>query len=157
MTLTHSVAADRLIQYLDSGHLLRGAWCMGTRGPDGYEYACTLVAMVPDVGDGDYSACPASLLPPWMARMTPWFDDAGSNDAHPTKIRRLAACIRRSGTLTPEQWIRLDYTFRRIAVTEARTHCPATAANALSAIDAVLAMLDRAIHGDVPTDRKSVV
>ena len=149
-TLTHPAAAERIERYLDRDAILRGQWHDGPLGPDGYERACLLVAAVPEVGKGKYDACPASLMPPWLAYFTPWIDDAGSTDPErrEAKIRRYAGLLRRSAVLTPEAWSRLDYRVRRIAVLEARSHCPASEVAVLAATDAVVSLLDRAISGE---------
>lgn len=95
------------------------------------------------------SACPATLMPKWAAEMIPWMDDAPSAETWPDLMRRLGGLIDRA---TPATWSRrLQATWCRIAVVEARTHCPANETRALAAIDVVVALLDRAIAGDEPS------
>lgn len=148
-TVTHEEAAARIERYLERNAILRGKWFGGGRGDDGYERACLLVAAVPEVGRGDYSACPASLLPEWMARLTPWLDDNGSDDRHTEIVRRYAGLLRRSNVLTPPAWERLDYRVRRVALAEARKH--AEGPSVLDVVDRVLGLLDRAIAGGAPS------
>lgn len=151
ITTTHEAAADRIIKHFERGTLLRMDWIDGS--PDdtlGYERACLLVAAAPEVGDGHFEKCPVSLMPQWLAHLTPGMDDNVSIAYWPDMVREYALCLRRSGVLTPEQWQRLDYTARRIAVVEAmkRTRNEVV----MSACRAVVALLDRAIGGDAPSD-----
>lgn len=149
--VTHEQAADRIEKYFREGRLLRHEWMSGERTGNGYERACLLVAAVPEVGYGNYSACPASLMPAWMVHLTPWLDDAPSEEAWPEIVSEYAWCLRRSGVLTQEAWRRLDYRCRLVAIDESRTHAGTTKA-VLSAIDGVRDLLARAIGGEVVED-----
>ena len=90
-------------------------------------------------------------LPAWLAHLTPWMDDEGTAAAWPEMIRRYASLARRWSVLDAVAWRRLDFTARKIGVLEARTHVPA-GNGALPSIDAVLALLDREIAGDTPSE-----
>lgn len=151
----HEKAAARIEAYRAKDALLRRAWTVGDRGPDGYERACLLAAMVPEVGDAKNSAkCPSALMPEWLARMTIWFDDDPSAEAWPRVIEEYVACIRRSGAMTPDAWHRLDCRFRLVAVESARALCPADNTDALAAIDAAIDLLRRVVAGEgVDTER----
>jgi hypothetical protein len=141
---------DRAIEYLREGRLLRGGWT----GLDnqGRETACLLAAIVPECGRRKSAAvCPSSLMPPWMASLTVFIDDKGTDEAWPRTVVRYVSLLRRSRALSESAWTRLDYRCRRVAVLEAR---PAAMPkpDSLAAIDVVLTLLDRAIASDMPTD-----
>lgn len=139
--------ADRLEQYLGAGLLLRRKW--RDTGADGRHRACALVALYPEVGDGDYSACPAEEILPWLAHLIPWWDDSGTAEKWPGHMRRLAAIVRRMPALDAETQNRLDYRCRAVAVREAMCHTADK--RALGVCRNVLALLDRAWRGDIPT------
>jgi hypothetical protein len=80
---------DKILGYLNSGRLIRGAWT-GTDS-QGRRTACLLAALSPEAGRSkDPGACPASVMPAWLAHLTPWIDDAGSKEAWPGTVRRYA-------------------------------------------------------------------
>jgi hypothetical protein len=141
---------DRAIEYLREGRLLRGGWT----GLDnqGRETACLLAAIVPECGRRkSAAACPSSLMPPWMASLTVFIDDRGTDEAWPRTVVRYVSLLRRSRALSESAWLRLDYRCRRAAVLEARS-AVMPRSDCLAAIDGVLALLDRAIASDMPTD-----
>jgi hypothetical protein len=141
---------DRAIEYLRDGRLLRSAWT--DTDDQGREMACLLAAIVPECGTQQTSeACPAGLMPQWMASLTVFIDDRGTDEAWPRTVERYVSLLRRSYVLSESAWTRLDYRCRRVAVLEAR---PAVMPkpDSLAAIDVVLTLLDRAIASDMPTD-----
>jgi hypothetical protein len=76
---------ERLDRMIEEGRIVRREW------GDGVERACLLLAVAPEVGpDGAHGpgACPATVMPQWLARLTPWIDDAGSVEHWPAVIRR---------------------------------------------------------------------
>jgi len=128
---------DRLDAMIREDRLVRGGWT------DGRYRACLLVALAPECGESrSPRECPATVMPKWLAELTPWMDDAGSTEAWPGLVRRYAGLARRWHVLDAAAWRRLDYTSRAIAVREARSHV-APGDPALVAIDAVLALLER--------------
>jgi len=131
---------DRLDAMICEGRLLRGTWT------DGRERACLLAALSPECGKAKSpDACPATVMPAWLAELTPWMDDAGSTGAWPGMVRRYAGLARRWHVLDAAAWRRLDYASRAIAVREARSHVVRVAPSdpVLLAIDGVLALLER--------------
>ena len=128
----------RLDTMIAEGRIVRQQWT------DGHERACLLAALSPEAGRaGDASACPAYVMPPWLAHMTPWIDDEVSAHAWPGVIRRYAALARRWSALDDAAWERARVASLIAIVGEARLHCPADEVRALSAIDAVLEWLRR--------------
>jgi hypothetical protein len=137
--------AARLDQYIAEDRLIRGKWM------DGKTRACLLATLAPECGEAQSAAvCPAEIMPAWLAHLTPWLDDAGSEAAWPAMVRRYAALAHRWHVLTPEAWRRLDYAARAICVREAVTHT--TDAQAIAACETVLALCDRAAGGDLVTE-----
>lgn len=135
--------AQRLQEYIDSGRLIRGQWT--DTDEHGRHLACLLAAMAPECGEDQTAAsCPAEVMPRWLAHLTPWMDDCGSDDAWPAMVRRYANLTTRWHMLTDEDWRRLDYMARLVSLRECRVHCP-------SAVDPVIALCERAAGGDYPT------
>jgi|HubBroStandDraft_3_1064219.scaffolds.fasta_scaffold03437_3 hypothetical protein len=134
---------DRLERMQRDGRLLRSAW------GDGVERACLLTALAPEVGEGRYEACPASVMPEWFARMVPWIDDSGGAQAWPAMVNRFAAVARRWHVLTPEDWTRLEWETKIISVAEAASHTKDARASAACA--EAIALCERAKTGDSPT------
>ena len=140
--MTMQQRLDRLDSMRVGGKLIRKQWT------EGQEYACLLAALSPEAGSKESaSACPAEVMPPWLAELTPWIDDSGSDAAWPGVIARYADVAHRWHSLTPETWTRLDYAARAICVREAMSH--ATHEGVLVACRAVLDLCVRASNGDV--------
>lgn len=134
-----------ILRHLDNGTLVRRKW------GDGRKTACLIAAIHPACArKRSASACPATLMPEWLAVLSTWIDDAPSAEAWDGLMRRYANLASRWWRVSPEAWTRLDYTCRRIAVAEARRYA-GDDAKVLAAIDGVLSLLDRAIAGDMPT------
>ena len=114
------------------------------RWTDGHERACLLAALSPETGKAERaSACPAHVMPPWLAHLTPWIDDEVSEDAWPGVIRRYAALARRWSALDDAAWERARIASLIAIVSEARLNCPSSEERALAAIDGVLEWLRR--------------
>ena len=93
---------DRLDTFITEGRLVRKAW------GDGRGRACLLLALAPEVGQGKIDRCPSTLLPPWLANLTPSLDDNGTTDAWPAMVRRYAVVVRRGAeTLDDAGWRRV--------------------------------------------------
>ena len=128
----------RLDTMIAEGRIVRQQWT------DGHERACLLAALSPEAGRaGDASACPAYVMPPWLAHMTPWIDDEVSAHAWPGVIRRYAALARRWSALDDAAWERARVASLIAIVSEARLNCPSSEERALAAIDGVLEWLRR--------------
>ena len=95
-------AVHRLCQYVEEGRILRHRWSDG--GSEGWKKVCLLTALEPMCAvEMSPNACPEDVLPAWVAHLTPWMNDAGSENAWPTVVRRYAAVIGKVGAWTPEQ------------------------------------------------------
>jgi hypothetical protein len=127
---------DWLDALIERGDLLRGQWT------DGRERACLLAALSPEAAAaGSAKRCPATLMPAWLAHLTPWLDDEPSAEAWPAIVRRYASLARRWHVLDAAAWERARVGACVAIVVEARSHVDASEAQALAAIDAVLAWL----------------
>jgi hypothetical protein len=74
-------------------------------------------------------------------------DDAGSEEAWPGMVRRFALLIRRSAALTAEDWQRLDFACRAVALREARSHVQRDEWGVLTALDRALGLCEQAASG----------
>ena len=138
---------NNLQTLIEENRIIRGKW----RGHDaqGRETACLLAAMSPAVVD-DASQCPADVMPAWLAHLTPWIDDAGTVEHWPKVVRAYADVAARWHVLDAAAWHRLNYGCRVITLREAATHT--TDAAALAACATVIALCERVIAGDEPTE-----
>lgn len=128
---------DRLDTMIRENRIIRGAWTERDR-------ACLLAALAPEAGKAQSaSACPAEVMPEWLAHLTPWIDDAPSEEAWPALVRRYAALARRWHVLDTAAWERARIGALIAIVSEARMHCPQHETQTLAAIDGVLAWLRR--------------
>lgn len=132
----------------EQGRLIRGAWS-GTDA-EGRQRLCLLTALADDPRVRP-ETCPTDKCPPWLANLLPWIDDAPSAAAWHEIIEECVEQAPYWGRMTAAQSRYLDLYCRRVAVVEAREHCPTEEAATLAAIDRVLALLDRALAGDEPT------
>ena len=102
---------DRLDAYIAENRVLR--FCWSDLDADGRERACLLVALAPEVGaEGAVDRCPASVLPPWLAHLTPALDDGVSEAAWPEIVREYARVVRMGATtLDNAGWRRVKARF----------------------------------------------
>ena len=134
--MNHQERIENLNRHIEAGTLLRKEW------GDGHERACLLAALSPESSQGHSpSGCPASVMPQWLAHLTLWMDDAGSEEAWPVMVRRYANLASRWRTLSDDQWSRLDFVARKIALESCLEHNKA-------ACEPVLRLLDQSIAGD---------
>jgi hypothetical protein len=130
---------ERLNTLIKENRVIRNDW-VGT-DEQGRETACLLAALSPEVAEQETaSACPAELMPGWMAYLTPWIDDKSSEAEWPRMVRRYAACAARWSTLDNAAWRRVEIASRRASVVEAMSHT--TQDDVLDACRTVLAWLD---------------
>jgi len=146
MTTTTDLAAAvaRLDAAIAAGDVIRHEW---THTEDGRARACLLASLVPACGvEETASACPASVLPSWLAACVPWIDDAGTAGAWPETIRTFVELLRDSVDAAPALWARLNLHWRRAAIAEAMAHTDDLAVLGICA--EVAAMLDADLAGE---------
>lgn len=133
---------DRLDALIRENRIIRGAWTERDR-------ACLLAALAPEAGKAQSaSACPAEVMPAWLAHLTPWIDDAPSEEAWSALVGRYAALARRWHVLDTAAWERARIGVLIAIVTESRQHVLPHESRALAAIDGVLAWLRRGAPED---------
>jgi hypothetical protein len=130
---------ERLNSFIHEDRIIRSHWT-GT-DEQGRETACLLAALSPEVGkaEGEW-ACPADVMPAWMAHLTPWMDDNSSEEEWSRMVRRYAACAARWSSLDDAAWRRVDIVSRRASMVEAMNH--ATDEKVLGVCRGVLEWLD---------------
>jgi len=142
---------ERLKRHMQEGTLIRGMW--NKTDDDGREFACLLFALAPEVGPyGNISVCPGSVMPQWLAYLTPWIDDAPSDEAWEELVARYAELASRWHVLDAEDWRRLDYAVRGIVLREAMQHTQEE--KTLQVCKHVLDLCDREAQGE-PIDTKT--
>jgi hypothetical protein len=121
---------DRLDTFITENRLVRNEW------GDGQERACLLLALAPEVGAyGFVDRCPASLLPAWLAELTPDLDDNGSASAWPAMVRRYSHVVRRGATtLDDAGWRRVLARTMLAVLAEAAPHDPSGSCVRVSAL-----------------------
>lgn len=134
----------QLADLAERGEICRRRW---TGEKNGRRIACLLLSLAPEVeGVADYSEsrCPAWLLPAWLAHVTPWIDDAGTDDAWPATVRRFADVVGRAARVfDAAAWHRAEFAFMAAALEVCRGTNPDT-------VDPVIALCRRVVEGDEP-------
>lgn len=143
---SRSEVADVILARLADGTIARGTWA--GRTADGRDTACLIAVIVPGLAHDARPVGAEHLLPPWLAELTLFVNDAPPTEAAwPALVRRYAEALRASDVLTPEAWRRLDYRCRRAALVDAL----ACAGPAKQVVERSIALCDRTIAGDPPT------
>ena len=121
---------NRLDSFIAGNRLVRKAW------GDGQERACLLLAISPEVGaEGVVAHCPADVIPPWLAELTPSLDDNGTEAAWPTMVRRYSVVVRRGAeTLDDAGWRRALARVMLAVLAEAPPHDPSGSCPRVSAL-----------------------
>lgn len=143
---------DALRERIAAQTITRGKW--EDRDSQGRDRVCLLLALAEEVRVDDVfhepSRCPAWLLPPWLAELTPWIDDESSMAAWPAMLLRFADVVGRAAiALDAAAWRRCDFATRRAAVLVA--YDAAASSRAMAACDRSVALCDRVLGGDEPT------
>lgn len=140
MTTTTTERFNALDAHIADGRLIRNSWASTDK--DGRALACLLVALAPEAAGGDASACPASVIPAWLAHLTPLIDDCVSQREWPTVIREYARFVRAGAvSLDNAGWRRVQARFMICVLAEAPSE-PGVA---------VAALWTRVMAGDEPS------
>lgn len=123
------------------GRIIRHAW---TRREDGgRQMLCLLAALSPEVRVAETSAaCPADVMPAWLAALTPVLNDCGSPAGWPRVVRRYADLAHRWHVLTADDWRWLDCQITALALSAARDRTEGDAAR--EAMGAAITLCERA-------------
>jgi hypothetical protein len=134
---------DRLDRFITEGRVIRKEW------GDGQERACLLLALAPEVGHGDIAACPASLIPQWLAELTPSIDDDVAAEDWSDIIATYARVVRLgSERLDAAGWRRVLARFMISVLGDVAEHDTA------GVVVPVVALWRRALAGDEPTTQE---
>ena len=147
---------DHLERMLSENRVLRGFWTNGKKADEGFEKACLLAALAPEVmvpGEDEYhesfypeiGLCPAEVMPVWFAELTPSMDDLGSGEEWRSFANRYAKTIRLAAkTLGEEGWAKAE---SRAQAAILRLVRPNLFPHRLPVVDRILQILDRAAEG----------
>lgn len=127
---------ERLRMMVREGRIIRDTWS----NDDGM---CLLAAISPEVARAQCErACPSSVMPLWLAYLTPDMNDFSSIEAWANIVQRYADLAARWHVLSPEAWERARVRALLSIVQEARSHVSENETQAIVAIDAVIAWLE---------------
>mgnify|MGYP000922471772 CR=1 FL=1 len=141
MTLTLEQRFDLSASYVADGRLMQRGW---HRNDDGRELACMLGSFGQDINSP--GACPADLMPPWMAHLIPrLFDGLSPTETLPF-ARRFGPALRGMVGATDAQWRRVMLKFLRAALGIALPH------DRHGVVRPVIDLIDRELRGDVPSE-----
>ena len=139
----------RLRTVYDEGRILRGDWAR--TGADGRQMLCLLAAASPEVERTHRAdACPASVMPAWVAHLTSGLDDSVSLDAWPEVTRRYVETARGWNMLDTAAWRRVQVAMLIEVMCVMLPHAGAS----VGVVDAVLDLLRREAAGDVPSEEE---
>ena len=141
----------RFDEFYTQGRITRLEWT-GT-DTQGRKTACLLAAIFPEVAKKKSAdACPAGAMWPWLAHLTPWIDDAGSDEKWPEVIKRYAAILHKLHLLDDAAGERLEAKAKIAALDEAVKHFDAGKyPDVAAAITGVRALLVRQSQNDKPS------
>lgn len=135
-TLNMNERVERYETLRREGRLLRRAWT--GLDEDGRERACWLAALSPEAGEAKGAgACPADVMPTWLARLTPDLDDGVSDDAWPDFAERYGQCAAKWGRLDDAAWRRVEVAVLQECLAIARESVTADKWGVLPAIEEV--------------------
>jgi hypothetical protein len=141
MTIPIPDRVERYETLRREGRLLRRAW---TRtDADGRERACWLAALSPEAGAVERpAACPAEVMPPWLAELTPSLDDGVSaGDRWDEFAERLGRCAAGWHVLDDSAWARAEVEVKLEALAVAREAVTVDEWGIIPAIDEVSRLL----------------
>jgi hypothetical protein len=136
--------------YLSSLHeqgLIRpGAWSTDERGR---HFVCLLSAISPEVeAEESASACPADVMPAWLAHLIVSAYDGASNDGRSRLVQLYLDTMTKWSQLSPAAWRQCDLTLRR----EALNIILPFAGTSGPVVIQVHALISRALNGDEPSE-----
>ncbi|MDR3513745.1 MAG: hypothetical protein P4L73_19080, partial [Caulobacteraceae bacterium] len=143
--VTNEMAANNILAFAREGRLKQSNW--HDRGADGQEIACLLGAIHPDINST--TACPAALMPRWLANLTVRLFDGVPTDRVTHYGEAYAQRINRWGVFDVAAWERVRVAFiskalgDAIARAESRSgvNPPSSWAPAKAVVDKLMALL----------------
>jgi hypothetical protein len=129
--ITNVVASQRILAHLHEGRLVQGAW---HREQDGRELACVLGAISPRIRSA--SACPASVMPEWLAVLVVSLFDGQTEADAMAWAARFGAQMAQWHRLDDAAWSRVRSRFCDSCAADAADAAAYAAADAADAADA---------------------
>ena len=140
---------------LATGRITRYQWT--GRDDNGRVTACILAAIFPQAGAArSASVCPSDQMWPWLAHLTPWINDFGSEGLWQQVVQRYAKILHNLHRLDAADGKRLELVCKRIFVSEARSHARPGSHKTLEAIDLVIELIDLSLAGGEPTSDERI-
>lgn len=140
---------------LATGRITRHQWT--GRDDNGRVTACILAAIFPQAGAAkSASVCPSDQMWPWLAHLTPWINDFGSEGLWQQVVQRYANILHNLHRLDAADGKRLELVCKRIFVSEARSHARPGSRKTLEAIDLVIELIDLSLAGGEPTSDERI-
>ena len=140
---------------LSGGRITRYQWT--GRDDNGRVTACILAAIFPQAGKAkSASVCPSDQMWPWLAHLTPWINDFGSEGLWQQVVQRYANILHNLHRLDAADGKRLELVCKRIFVSEARSHARPGSHKTLEAIDLVIELIDLSLAGGEPTSDERI-
>jgi len=100
MTISHVTAGQRVLEFAAEGRLIQGSW---HKEQEGRHLACLLGSMGNGVKIDSASACPATVMPKWMAHLLVRLFDGQAAPVAVAWAQRLA------NQMVDERWSRLPW------------------------------------------------
>jgi hypothetical protein len=140
---------------LATGRITRYQWT--GRDDNGRVTACILAAIFPQAGAAkSASVCPSDQMWPWLAHLTPWINDFGSEGLWQQVVQRYAKILHNLHRLDAADGKRLELVCKRIFVSEARSHARPGSHKTLEAIDLVIELIDLSLACGEPTSDERI-
>ena len=140
---------------LSGGRITRYQWT--GRDDNGRVTACILAAIFPQAGKAkSASVCPSDQMWPWLAHLTPWINDFGSEGLWQQVVQRYAKILHNLHRLDAADGKRLELVCKRIFVSEARSHARPGSRKTLEVIDLVIELIDLSLAGGEPTSDERI-
>ena len=140
---------------LSGGRITRYQWT--GRDDNGRVTACILAAIFPQAGAAkSASVCPSDQMWPWLAHLTPWINDFGSEGLWQQVVQRYSKILHNLHRLDAADGKRLELVCKRIFVSEARSHARPGSHKTLEAIDLVIELIDLSLAGGEPTSDERI-
>ncbi len=122
-----------ILLHLERGTLFRRGW------GEGYGYVSLIAALSPETAKSrDWNDCPAEVMPPWLAMLTPLMDVRGSADAWEPMVRKYADLAARWHVFNAAGWHRALHGVLVALMRVVQPHAP-------DVVDPVVELLQRPV------------
>ena len=136
---------NRILALAAEGRIIRNTWARTDE--QGRQLLCLYTALVGDP-EARPATCPAHLAPQWVAHLMPWWDDKGSAERWPEVVQQVGELAPHLGELSGTKGRRA---LARCQLVTLRAVVP-VAGRSLSIVEQVIALWERELAGDEPTN-----